>query len=222
MGLTDPLLGMGGSLWDLWVRVSPALAGGQERTAYLHPGSDGGLRMCDVSAEERIASCRRAGRGISAQVHAMYPKMRPRLHRHPPQVQQGYEEARGALLGGLGNGAGAGGLSLWRRGPSTGAASSSLGSVAVPAAAAVAAAVAVSSAAPGANVPAASVAYGYVDPAALAAGGAPAVVAVSPSAAASAPPPAAACGPAALDVDGNADGFPAPQRKRGQSNVVRF
>jgi hypothetical protein len=95
MGLTDPLLGMGGSLWDLWVRVSPALAGGQERTAYLHPGSDGGLRMCDVSAEERIASCRRAGRGISAQAHAMYPKMRPRLHRHPPQVQQGYEEARG-------------------------------------------------------------------------------------------------------------------------------
>ena len=127
------------------------MAGGQERTAYLHPGSDGGLRMCGVSAEEHIASCRRAGRGISAQVHAMYPKMRPRLHRHLPQVQQGYEEARGALLGGLGNGAGAGGLSLWRRGPSTGAASSSLGSMSAPAAAAVAVAVAVSSAAPGAK-----------------------------------------------------------------------
>ena len=196
---------------DLWVRVSPALAGGQERTAYLHPGSDGGLRMCDVSADERIAYCRRAGRGISAQVHAMYPKMRPRLHRHPPQAQQGYEEARGALLGGLGNGAGAGGFSLRRRGPSTGAASSSLGSVAVPAVAAVAAAVSVFSAAPGADVPAVAVAYGYVEPV----GGGPAVVAVSASAAASAPPPAAASAPAALVVDWNVDGCSSSSTQAG-------
>ena len=70
-GLADPLLGLGGPLWDFWVRVSPALAGGQDRTVYLHPGSDGGLRMCDASAEERIASSRRAGRGISAQLHAL-------------------------------------------------------------------------------------------------------------------------------------------------------
>ena len=96
-GLPDPLLGMGGPLWDFWVRVSPALAGGQDRIVYLHPGSDGGLRMCDASAEERIASCRRAGRGISAQLHALYPKMRPRLHPQPPQAQQGFEEARGGI-----------------------------------------------------------------------------------------------------------------------------
>ena len=56
MGLTDPLLGMGCPLWDLLVRVSLASAGGQEQMVYLHPGSDGGLRMCDVPAEERIAS----------------------------------------------------------------------------------------------------------------------------------------------------------------------
>ena len=47
---------------------------------HLHPGSDGGLRMCDVPVEERIASWRRAGRGISSKLHAMYPKMRPRVH----------------------------------------------------------------------------------------------------------------------------------------------
>ena len=156
-GLPDPFPGMGGPLWDFWVRASPALAGGQDRIVYLHPGSDGGLRMCDASAEERIASCRRAGRGISAQLHALYPKMRPRLHPQPPQAQQGFEEARAALLGGVGKGAGASGLSLWRRGPSTGAASSSLASVVVPAAAAVAATAPVTSPAPGADVPGAGV-----------------------------------------------------------------
>ena len=192
-GLPDPLPGMGGPLWDFWVRVSLALAGGQDRIVYLHPGSDGGLRMCDASAEERIASCRRAGRGISAQLHALYPKMRPRLHPQPPQAQQGFEEARAALLGGLGKGAGASGLSLWRRGPSTGAASSSLASVVVPAAAAVAATAPVSSPAPGADVPAAAAAYGYAYPAALVAGAGPVV--------------AGACVPAALDLTGNTDNF---------------
>jgi hypothetical protein len=74
MGLTDPLLGLGDPLWDFRVCVSLALAEGQERMVYLHPRSDGGLRMCDVPAEERITACWRAGRGISSKLHAMYPK----------------------------------------------------------------------------------------------------------------------------------------------------
>ena len=66
-----------------------------------------------------------------------------------------------------------------------------MASVAVPAAAAVAATAPASSLAPGADVPAAAGAYGYVDPAALVAGGGPVV--------------AGACGPAALDVTGTTD-----------------
>jgi hypothetical protein len=64
------------------VRVSLAVAGGPEPVVYLHPGSDYGLCRCDVPAEERIASSRRAGRGISSTLHAMYT-MRPRVTPHP-------------------------------------------------------------------------------------------------------------------------------------------
>ena len=54
------------------VREPLALAGGPERVVHVHPGSDGGLRMCDVLAEERIAAWRRVGRGFSAKIHALF------------------------------------------------------------------------------------------------------------------------------------------------------
>ena len=75
--------------------------------------------------ERRVAWEPFAGRGVYDQLRALYPKLRPRVQRHPAQVQIGYEEARGALLGGRGKGAGAGGLQLWRRNATTGAASAS-------------------------------------------------------------------------------------------------
>ena len=103
------------------------MAGDPDRVVYLHPGSDGRLtRICDVSLlERRVAWEPFAGRGVSDQLHALYPKLRPRVQRHPAQVQIGYEDAREALLGGRGKGAGAGGLQLWRRNATTGAASAS-------------------------------------------------------------------------------------------------
>ena len=109
------------------------MAGDPDRVVYLHPGSDGRLtRICDISLLERRAVWEPyAGRGVVDQFHALYPKLRPRVQRHPAQVQIGYEDAREALLGGRGKGAGAGGLQLWRRNATTGAASASSVALAV-------------------------------------------------------------------------------------------
>ena len=113
--------------------MSPAWAGDPVRVVYWHPGSDGRLtRICDISLlERRVAWEPFAGRGVSDQLHALYPKLRPRVQRHPAQVQIGYEDARDALLGGRGQGAGVGGLQLWRRNATMGAASASSAALAV-------------------------------------------------------------------------------------------
>ena len=163
--------------------------------------------MCDALAEERSASWRRGGRGISSNLHALYARCVrascPIIHKCSKATRRRGRHCSVAWVrvqAQVDCRCGGGRLQRERR---------PLRWVAADV---------VASAAPGADVPAAAAAYGYLDSAALAAAGPPVVLAVVTYVA------LAAAGPPALDVDGGRRWcfFRAPQCKRGPGNVVRF
>ena len=102
VGTVDPLPGMLGPVWDIYVTVTPALAGGSARTVYVHPSSDGKLTRIatgtDAQRAERLRAVRH--RGVRAKLLALYPGMPPRVHPRGPQEQIGWEQVPELLLGG--------------------------------------------------------------------------------------------------------------------------
>ena len=101
VGTVDPLPGMRGPVWDIYVEITPALAGGVPRTIYVHPSSDGKLtRIATGTDAERAESLAAVRGGVRAKLLALYPGMPPRVHPRGPQEQIGSEQVAGLLLGG--------------------------------------------------------------------------------------------------------------------------
>ena len=108
------------------MKLALALAGVPERVISIYPSANSDLKwMSDDSEGDRWARWVAVRRQRTAeQAHAMRPAIGGCKHPRRAQPQLGHEEAREALLGGLGVG-GSSALQLWARAPQSGGASSS-------------------------------------------------------------------------------------------------
>ena len=93
---------MHGALWDVYIIVTPALAGASPRTLYVHPSSKGKLEcITEATDDERaIALAALRTRGVSDKTQALHPELRPAVRRKGPQEHIGSEEVQALLLGG--------------------------------------------------------------------------------------------------------------------------
>ena len=93
---------MHGAVWDIYITVTPALAGASPRTLYVHPSSKGKLERITerTDAERAVALAALRTKGISDKWHALYPELPPRVRRRGPQEHIGSEQVQALLVGG--------------------------------------------------------------------------------------------------------------------------